>query len=91
MTKEKTTEEMTPEEIEKSVKLQVSQVYHTTSMAEILAMDLKSALFLRPLLNAEQVAVHNYQMERLKAIVGENFDEVIDIIINNFANMVLKM
>ena len=91
MTEEKTPEEMTPGEIEKSVKQQISQLYHSSSMAEILAMDLKSALFLRPLLNAEQVAVHNYQMERLKAIIGEKFDEVIDTIINNFANMLLKM
>ena len=52
MTEEKTQEEMTPDEIEKSVKMQVSQVYHTTSMDDILAMDLKSALFLKPLLNA---------------------------------------
>ena len=91
MTEEKTPEEMTPDEIEKSVKQQISQLYHSSSMADILAMDLKSALFLKPLLNAEQVAVHNYQMERLKAIIGENFDEVIDTIINNFANMLLKM
>jgi len=91
MTKEKTPEEMTPEEIEKSVKQQVSQLYHSGLTADGLALDLKSALFLRPLLNAEQVAVHNYQMERLKAIIGENFDEVIDTLINNFASMLLKM
>jgi len=91
MTKEKTPEEMTPEEIEKSVKQQVSQLYHSGLTEEGLALDLKSALFLRPLLNAEQVAVHNYQMERLKAIIGEKFDEVIDTLINNFASMLLKM
>jgi len=91
MTKEKTQEEMTPKEIEKSVKLQVSQLYHSGLTADGLALDLKSALFLRPLLNAEQVAVHNYQMERLKAIIGEKFDEVIDTLINNFASMLLKM
>lgn len=91
MVEEKTQEEMTPDEIEKSVKQQISQLYHSSSMAEILAMDLKSALFLKPLLNAEQVAVHNYQMERLKAIIGEKFDEVIDNLINNFASLLLKM
>lgn len=91
MVDKKTPEELTSEEREKLQKQQICQIYRAGLTAESLALDLKSALFIKPLLTAEQVAVHNYQMERLQAIVGEGFDDVIDNLINNFARLVLTM
>lgn len=90
MDNEKTPEDLTPQEREKLQKQQICEIYRSGLSVESLALDLKSANFIKPLRNAEDVAAHNYQMERLTAIIGGDFDEVIDNLINNFARLVLK-
>lgn len=90
MAEKKTPEELTPEEREKLQRQQICDIYRAGLSVESLALDLKSANFMKPLRNAEDVATHNYQMERLKAIIGGDFDEVIDNLINNFARLLLK-